>query len=198
MCPRPLRFQPRGPAGVQRPSWCPRLDRTGHAHLNPGLRQPLVELPRAALGVGSLPVDDHAHGNTVPRLRDQDLRKPVAHDTGPEPELVDVDGRRRRSDVREHRRIEVAALDVERDRRGGTLLELERQLTALDLRCGEEALGRRGDAFLRYEVPGHVNPGRLTETTADICWTVLAGSTPGTGRRRGSAQHQRLRGLPRA
>ena len=41
----------------------------------------LVELPRAALGVGSLPVDDHAHGHAVPRLRDQHLREPVADDT---------------------------------------------------------------------------------------------------------------------
>ena len=69
-----------GSAGVQRPAWRPRLDRAGDAHLNPGLRQLLVELPRAALGVGSLPVDDHPHGNAVPRLRDQDRREPVAHD----------------------------------------------------------------------------------------------------------------------
>ena len=150
-----------GPTCVQRPSRGPRLDRTSYAHLNPGLRQPLVELPRAALGVGSLPVDDHAHGNAVPCLRDQDLRKPVAHDTRPKPELVDVDRRRRSRDVREHRRIEVAALDVERDRRGGTRLELDRELVALDLRCGEDALGRSSDVSSGHDRSTHVTLSRV-------------------------------------
>ena len=148
-----------GPARVQRPSRRPRLDRAGHAHLNPGLRQPLVELPRAALGVGSLPVDDHPHRHTVPCLRDQDLREPVAHDAGTEPELVDVDGRRRSGDIREHRRIEVAALDVERHRRGGALLELDRELAARYLRGGEDALGGRGDVSAGDDGSGH---GALT------------------------------------
>ena len=56
--PQPAQVPAGRSARAERPSRRPRLGRAGHAHLNPRLRQPLVELPRAALGVGALPIHD--------------------------------------------------------------------------------------------------------------------------------------------
>ena len=79
-------------AGAQWPAWRPQLCPARDAHLNPRFGQPLVELPRAALRIGALTIHDHTDRNAVLRLRDQRSREAIAHQTGPEPELVDVDG----------------------------------------------------------------------------------------------------------
>ena len=148
-----------GATRVERAAGCARLDRARHAHLDPGLGEALVELSRASLGVGALPVDDYPHGHAGLCFRDEQLGEPVAHDPGTEPELVDVHGRCRGGDVGEDRWIEVAALDVERHRRGCALLELDRELATFDLRGREDALGRGGDASLGDDASGH---GALT------------------------------------
>jgi hypothetical protein len=73
----------------------------------------LVELLRAALRIGALPVDDQPDRDTLGRLGNERIREPVADEPRPEAELVDVDGRRRGCDVGEQRRVEVAPFDME-------------------------------------------------------------------------------------
>ena len=97
-------------------------------------------LPRCFLRGGALPVDHQTNHHALPRLANQRIREAVADDAGPKAELVDVDRRRRRFDVGEHRWIERRALD--QDLRGGraALLEGERQVTEGD-RAGKQPLG---------------------------------------------------------
>ena len=111
MCPRPARFQCSGAVAAERAGRRPRLRRPHDAHLGSGRAQLVVELLRAALGVGALPVDDDANRDTVSRLGEERFREPVSHGSRAKAELVDVDRRRGRGDVLEHPRVEVRALD---------------------------------------------------------------------------------------
>ena len=117
-----------------------RLRRAHDADLDAAARQPLVELARAALGVGALPVDDQADGDALRGLREEHVRERVADDARPEAELVDVHRRFGRRDVREHARVERRALDEHLGRRGGALREREREVGAR-ARAREQALG---------------------------------------------------------
>ncbi len=101
--------------GSERAELCSGLRRSDDADIDTRSNEPVVELPRPPLGVGALAVDDEPNQNALGRLLDQRVGEGVADDAGPEAELVDVDGGRRRSDVLEHRRVEVPPLDMDVD-----------------------------------------------------------------------------------
>ncbi len=124
--------------------------------LDPGSGESLVELARAAFGIGALPVDDQPHRHALPRLLDQRCRKPVADQARTETELIDVDRRGRAGDIGEHRRVEVAALDVELRRGGAGRLERECEGGPRDTGCSQESLGVRSDAAVRDDDSSHV------------------------------------------
>ena len=117
-----------GAASAERAGRRPGLRRPHDADLGSGRGQLVVELLRAALGVGALAVDDEPDRHAVSRLGEERLGEPVPHRSRTEAELVDVDRRRSRSDVLEHPRVEVRALDEDLRRGGGALVERQREI----------------------------------------------------------------------
>ena len=136
-------------AAAERAARRARLRGTVHAHHDPCRRQPLVELLRAALRVGALPVDDQPDRDALRRLCDERICEPVAYQARPEAELVDVDGRRRGCDVGEQRRVEVPPLDVKLHRRCAAPVERQRQLRPRHARGRRETRRVGGDHLVR-------------------------------------------------
>ena len=96
-------------------------------------KKPLVERAAASVGIRPLAIDDDSDRNAVGGLRNQHLRELVSDGTRPEPELVDVNRGRGRCEVRQHRWIEVPALDMNLRRRGNGFVEDELEIS---LSCG--------------------------------------------------------------
>ena len=138
--PEPGQVPTSGAHAAERPDGCARFRRPDDADLDSGSGEPLVELPRAALRVGALPVDDEPDGYALRRLRDQGIGEGVPDDTGPEPELVDVNRGRRGGDVLEHAGVEARSLHEHFRRRRRALGELECQRSPVH-GSREEALG---------------------------------------------------------
>ena len=95
-------------------------------------------------------VDDEPHGNARAGLLDQRVRETVADVAGPEAELVDVDRRRRRLDVRQHRRVEAHSGHVELRSGCARLLERERELSPLHPPGLEQAYRVLTQSFVRH------------------------------------------------
>ena len=127
MCPSWSRFQRFSPSAPRGPASRAGLRRAHDADLDAPVEQAVVERSAGTVGVRPLPVDDHAHADSVGGLREQRRRERLADLAGPEAELVDVDRARRRRDVVEHGRVEVPPLDVDARRDRSRLLEGEGQ-----------------------------------------------------------------------
>ena len=189
--PQPAQVPAGLPAGPERAMRHPRLRGARHTHLNPRLDQLLVELAGATFGVGALSIDVQPDRNALLRLRDQCSGEPIADETRTETELIDVHRRRRGRDVGEHRRIEVAALDVELRRCRRSPLEVQRQLAAAHLGRAREPTGVLGDRCVLNGRPAHVPSRRLRPPRGEgnECWRP-----PQRGRRR--RRGRRLDGVP--
>jgi len=120
--------------------------------LDPGPRQTIVERARAALGIRPLAVDHEPNRHSLRRFRNQSVRKGVADDARPEPELNDVDRRVGGGDVVEHRRVEVAPLDTDVDRARAALAERERERAASH-GAARETLGMLADPVVLHGDP---------------------------------------------
>ena len=126
-----------------------RLRGSVHTHHDTRRRQPVVELLRAALRIGALPVDDQPDRDALGRLRHEHVGEPLAHEARPEAELVDVNRRRCGCDVGEQGWVEVAALDVQLHRRGAALVERQRQRRPSHARSRDETRRVSGNLLVR-------------------------------------------------
>ncbi len=148
--------------GAEHPVRRARLRRTHHADLRAGLGQALVEDARTAFGIRALPVDDEPDGDAVAQLLDERIRELLPDLTGTEAELVDMDGRGRRADVGEHRRVERPSLDEDLDRRRAALGEAHREVAQGDgareesLRVLADPVALDGDPGARPHAAGLV------------------------------------------
>ena len=139
-----------------------RLGRAHDADFDPRGREAVVERLRAPLRVGALPVDDEPDGNALRDLGNQCVRELVADHTRPEPELIDVHGRRGARDVLEHSRIERSALDEDLHGRGRALVEPEHERMAAR-RADENPFGLRVDAVVRDESRSRPHGGQTVD-----------------------------------
>jgi len=135
-----------GRGGLSRRS---RLGRPDDTDLDATAKKALVELATRAVGVGATAVHHEADRHALGSLRLEHARERLADRAGPESELIDVDGRAGRRDVVQHRREEVATLDVDLGRGGDRLVECECEVGAPNLPAEErlgsprEGVGRR-------------------------------------------------------
>ncbi len=125
----PVEVPPSGAAGRERLGGSAQLRRSHHPDVDAGGEESLVERAATAVRIRALTIHDNSDRNPVRGFRAQHLRELVTDRTGSESELVDVDRRRRRRDVVQHRRIEVPALDVNVRGRGDAFFEDEPQIT---------------------------------------------------------------------
>ena len=123
--PESVEIPPSGPAGCDGPDRSPQLDRPDDPDVDSRGKKPLVERAATSVGIRPLAIDDDSDQHPVGGFRNQQVGELVSDGTRPEPELVDVNRRRGRCDVRQHRWIEVPPLDVYLRRRGHGLVEDE-------------------------------------------------------------------------
>jgi hypothetical protein len=129
--PESVEVPPSGTAGHDGPDWSPQLDCPYDPDVDAGGKEPLVERAATSVRIRPLAIDDDSDRNPVGGFRNQHLRELVSDGTGPETELVDVNRRGGRRDVRQHRWIEVPALDMNLSRRGEGLAEDEPEISLL-------------------------------------------------------------------
>ena len=131
--PESVEVPPSGAACHDGPDRSPQLDSPDDPDVDTRCKKPLVERAAASVGIRPLAIDDDSDRNAVGGFRNQHLRELVADGTRPETELVDMNRRHGRCDVRQHRWIEIPALDVYFRRRGDGLVEDELEIS---LSCG--------------------------------------------------------------
>jgi len=104
------------------------LNRADHPDVDARGKKPLVERAAPSVGIRPLAIDDDSDRDALGGLRNQKLCELDTDRPRPEPELIDVNRRRGRCDVREHRWIEVPTFDMNLRRRGDGLVEEEPEI----------------------------------------------------------------------
>jgi hypothetical protein len=137
-----------GAGGAERPERRAHLRRTGRHHLDAGREEPIVEVRRAPLRIGAIPVDDEPDGDALGRLGGECAREAVADLARAEAELVDVDRGRRALDVREEPRVERGTADEHLSGPGRRLRERQGEIAALDPWASDELTCAVGDGAI--------------------------------------------------
>src|SRR5262249_43055310 len=101
--------------------------------LDPCGHEPVVERAALPIRIRALAIDDEPDPNSSGSLREERLREGLPDRARTEPELVDVDGGLGAAYVVQHRRVEVAALDVHPGCGRRALVEPEREIGASHL-----------------------------------------------------------------